>query len=87
MNKISLSVVQCGKWDLQTNPEHVYKGASDVACPSVTVRVVVDTLVVSSDRTDCDRIDGDGGVSPSRCCCRGREPWDPNERTDCTRVP
>ncbi len=44
----------------------------------LTVCVVVDPLVVSSDRTGREKIDGDGGVS-SRCCCRGREPWDPNE--------
>jgi hypothetical protein len=37
-------------------------GASDIACASVTVRVVVDPLVMSSDRTNCDRIDGDGGA-------------------------
>ena len=55
--------------------------ASDIASASATVRVVVDPpLVVSSDCTDCDRIDGDGGVSSSCCCCcRCREPCDPNE--------
>ena len=47
--------------------------ASDIARASVIVRVVVDPLVVSSDRTDCDRIEGDGSVSSSCCCC-GREP-------------
>jgi hypothetical protein len=52
--------------------------ASDIACASVILRVVVDPLVVSSDCTDCDRIGGDGGVSSSCCCC-GREPCDPNE--------
>ena len=36
--------------------------ASDIACASVTIRVIVDPLVVSSDRKDCDRIDGDGGA-------------------------
>jgi hypothetical protein len=36
--------------------------ASDTACASVIVRVVVDPLVVSPDRMDCDRIDGDGGL-------------------------
>ncbi len=55
-----------------------FEGASDIACPRVTV-FVVDPPVVSSDRTDCDRIDCDGGASSSRCCCRGRESWDPNE--------
>jgi len=44
----------------------------------VIVCVVVDPLVVSSDCMDCDRIDGDGGVSSSCCCCY-REPCDPNE--------
>jgi hypothetical protein len=52
--------------------------ASDIACASVIVCVVVDLLVVSSDCTDCDIIDGDGGVSSSCCCCC-REPCDPNE--------
>jgi hypothetical protein len=48
-------------------------GASDIACPSVTVRVVVDPpLVVSSASdpalTDPARIEGDGGDSvPCRC--------------------
>ncbi len=28
------------------------EGASDIACPSVTVHVVVDPLAASSDRTD-----------------------------------
>jgi hypothetical protein len=52
--------------------------ASDIACASIIVRVVIDPLVVSSDCTDCDRIDGDGGVSSSSsCCCH--EPCDPNE--------
>jgi hypothetical protein len=37
-------------------------GASDIACASVTVRVVVDPLVVSSDRMDWFKIEGDGGV-------------------------
>ncbi len=36
-------------------------------CISIIVRVVVDPLVVSSEHTDCDRIEGDGGVS-SACC-------------------
>jgi hypothetical protein len=48
--------------------------ASDIACASVTILVVVDPLVVSSDRTDCIRIDGDGGVSFS---CYYRELCDP----------
>jgi hypothetical protein len=52
--------------------------ASDIARASVTVRVVVDPLVVSSDCTDCDRIDRDGGVSYFCCCCC-REPCDLNE--------
>jgi hypothetical protein len=54
------------------------EGVSDIACASVIIRVVVDPLVVSSDCTDCDRIDGDGGVSSSCCCCCC-EPCDPNE--------
>jgi hypothetical protein len=38
------------------------EGASGISCASVIVRVVVDPPVVSSDGTDCDRIDGDGGL-------------------------
>jgi hypothetical protein len=49
--------------------------ASDIACTSVIV-LVVDPLVMPSDRTNCARIDGDGGASSS-CCCR--EPGDRNE--------
>ena len=57
------------------------EGASDIASASITVCVVVDPLVVSSDRRDCDKIDGEGGVSSSSsCCCR--EPCDPNECVD-----
>jgi hypothetical protein len=52
--------------------------ASHIACASATVRVVVDPLVVSSDHTDCDRIDGNGGLS-SPCCCCCCEPYNPNE--------
>jgi hypothetical protein len=52
--------------------------ASDIACASVIVRVVVDPLVVPSDCADCNIIDGDGGVSSS-CYCRCREPCDLNE--------
>ena len=63
---------------LECVPASACEGASDIASSSVTVCVVVDPLVVSSDRTDCDKIDGDGGVSSScGCCCR--EPCDPNE--------
>ena len=36
------------------------EGASDIASASVTVCIVVDLLVVSSDYRDCDKIDGDG---------------------------
>jgi hypothetical protein len=55
-------------------------GASDIACADVTVRVVVDVLVVSLDCMDCDRVNGDGGVRvPSSCCCCCREPCDANE--------
>ena len=43
--------------------------ASDIACANVIVCVIIDPLVVSSDCTDCDKIDGDGGVSSSCCCC------------------
>jgi hypothetical protein len=42
-------------------------GVSDNACTDVAVRVAVDPLIVSSDHTGCDRIDGGGGVSSS-CC-------------------
>ena len=41
------------------------EGASDIAIASVAVCVIVKPLVVSSDCTDCDRMDGDGGVSSS----------------------
>jgi hypothetical protein len=67
-------------------PACACEDASDIACASVTVRVVVDPpLVVSSGCTDCDRIDGNGGVSFSSCCCC-REPYDPNELADCSWV-
>ena len=63
---------------LECVPASVSEGASDIASSSGTVCVVVNSLVVSSDRTDCDKINGDGGVSSScGCCCR--EPCDPNE--------
>jgi hypothetical protein len=43
-------------------------GASGIACTSVIV-LVVDPLIVPSDRTNCARINGNGGASSS-CCCR-----------------
>jgi hypothetical protein len=55
------------------------EGASDIVCASVIVRVVVDPLVVSSDRTDGDRIDGDDGDVSSSCCSCCRGPCDPNK--------
>ena len=36
------------------------EGASDIASASVTVCIVVDPLIVSSDHRDCDKIDSDG---------------------------
>ena len=57
------------------------ESVSDIASAIVTVCVVIDPLVVSSDR--CDKIDGEGGVSSSFCCCC-REPCDPNERAKCS---
>ena len=60
-------------FQLECVPASAREDASDIACASVIVcvQVVVDPLVVSSDCTDCDKIDRDGGVSSSHCgCCR-----------------
>jgi hypothetical protein len=48
------------------------------SAPASTLpRLVVNPLVVSSERTDCDRIEGDSGVSSCfHCSC---EPCNPNE--------
>jgi hypothetical protein len=65
-------------FQLECVPASARDDASDIACASVIVCVVVDPLVVSSDCTDCDRIEGDDGVSSSCCCCC-REPCEPTE--------
>ncbi len=38
-------------------------GACNIASACVTVRIIVDLLVMSSERMGCDRIDGNGSVS------------------------
>jgi hypothetical protein len=53
----------CGGGEGKEGIESVLRlddNASNIACASVTVCVVVDPLVVSSGHPDCDRIDGDG---------------------------
>ena len=47
---------------------------------------VVEVIRIQQKYTEFDRIDGDGGISSS-CCCRRREPCDPNELTDCNHEP
>jgi hypothetical protein len=80
-----VKIVEVGKgeegisvFQLESVAASVPVKASDIAYASDIVRVVIDSLVVSSDCMNCDKIDGDGSVSPSRyCCCR--EPCDSNE--------